>query len=140
MSQLMMPNDANFSGFVHGGVLLSIADKVAYACASRHAETYCVTASVDAVAFRQPIHVGSLVIFDASVNWVGKTSMEVGMRVTAEDITQGSCTHALSCYFTMVAVSADGKPTKAPGLIPESDEERRRWNDAIERRKSRIGR
>ena len=138
MSQLMMPDDSNFSGFVHGGSLLSIADKVAYVCATRHAGRYCVTASVDSVHFRSPIHVGSLVTFTASVNWAGRTSMEVGIRVTSEEMTTGEISHTNSCYFTMVAVDEKGVPAPIPSLSPENENDKRRMDEAIRRRKLRL--
>lgn len=116
MSVLMTPDLANFTGNVHGGDLLKMLDQVAYACASRYSGSYVVTLSVDQVIFREPIHVGELVTFLASVNYVGKTSMEVGIRVQAENIQNRTIRHTNSCYFTMVAVDKHGKPTRVPPL------------------------
>ena len=116
MSVLMTPDLANFTGNVHGGDLLKMLDQVAYACASRYSWGYVVTISVDQVIFREPIHVGELVTFLASVNYVGKTSMEVGIRVQAENIQNRTIRHTNSCYFTMVAVDQHGKPTRVPPL------------------------
>lgn len=116
MSVLMTPDLANFTGNVHGGDLLKMLDQVAYACASRYSGGYVVTLSVDQVIFREPIHVGELVTFLASVNYVGKTSMEVGIRVQAENIQNRTIRHTNSCYFTMVAVDKHGKPTRVPPL------------------------
>ena len=116
MSVLMTPDLANFTGNVHGGDLLKMLDQVAYACASRYSGGYVVTLSVDQVIFREPIHVGELVTFLASVNYVGKTSMEVGIRVQAENIQNRTIRHTNSCYFTMVAVDQYGKPTRVPPL------------------------
>lgn len=116
MSVLMTPDLANFTGNVHGGDLLKMLDQVAYACASRYSGGYVVTLSVDQVIFREPIHVGELVTFLASVNYVGKTSMEVGIRVQAENIRNRTIRHTNSCYFTMVAVDQHGKPTRVPPL------------------------
>ena len=116
MSVLMTPDLANFTGNVHGGDLLKMLDQVAYACASRYSGGYVVTLSVDQVIFRQTIHVGELVTFLASVNYVGKTSMEVGIRVQAENIQNRTIRHTNSCYFTMVAVDQHGKPTRVPPL------------------------
>ena len=116
MSVLMTPDLANFTGNVHGGDLLKMLDQVAYACASRNSGGYVVTLSVDQVIFREPIHVGELVTFLASVNYVGKTSMEVGIRVQAENIQNRTIRHTNSCYFTMVAVDQHGKPTRVPPL------------------------
>ena len=116
MSVLMTPDLANFTGNVHGGDLLKMLDQVAYACASRYSGSYVVTLSVDQVIFREPIHVGELVTFLASVNYVGKTSMEVSIRVQAENIQNRTIRHTNSCYFTMVAVDQHGKPTRVPPL------------------------
>lgn len=137
MSVLMMPDMANFSGNVHGGVLLKLLDQVAYACASRYAGRYVVTLSVDQVLFKQPIHVGELVTFMASVNHVGRTSMEIGIKVVAEDIQQRSVRHTNSCYFTMVAFE-DGKAVAVPPLSLETDEQKKRFRDAEIRKKLRI--
>src|SRR5574337_569269 len=111
MTVLMSPDMANFSGNVHGGAILKLLDQVAYACASRYSGSYVVTLSVDQVMFREPIHVGELVTFAASVNYVGKTSMEVGIRVEAEDVRARTVRHTNSCYFTMVAIDENRKPT-----------------------------
>jgi acyl-CoA hydrolase len=127
MTVLMTPDTANFSGNVHGGTILKLLDQVAYACASRYATTYAVTLSVDQVVFRQPIHVGELVTFMASVNHTGTSSMEVGIKVIAENIRTQETRHVNSCFFTMVAVDEQGKPTPVPALRPFSPDERRRF-------------
>lgn len=137
MTVLMSPEMANFSGKVHGGAVLRLLDQVAYACASRYAGNYVVTLSVDQVTFRQPIAVGELVTFLASVNYTGNSSMEVGIKVVAEDIRKGSVRHANSCFFTMVAVDDDGKPTPVPTLSPETSDEKRRFIAAQIRRQLR---
>ncbi|WP_317205357.1 acyl-CoA thioesterase [Janthinobacterium sp.] len=116
MTVLMTPDMANFSGNVHGGTILKYLDSVAYACASRYSGSYVVTLSVDQVMFLQPIHVGELVTFLASINHTGTTSMEVGIRVVTENIQQRLVRHANSCYFTMVAVDANRKPVAVPPL------------------------
>jgi acyl-CoA hydrolase len=134
MTVLMTPDTANFSGNVHGGTILKLLDQVAYACASRYATTYVVTLSVDQVVFRQPIHVGELVTFLASVNHTGTSSMEVGIKVMAENIRTQEMRHVNSCFFTMVAVDETGKSTAVPPLRPFSPEERRR-HAAAEMRK-----
>ncbi len=126
MTVLMTPDMANFAGNVHGGAILKLLDQAAYACASRYAGTYVVTLSVDQVTFKQPIYVGELVTFMASVNFVGNTSMEVGIKVIAEDIQNRNVRHTNSCFFTMVAVK-DGKPFKVPALSPETPDEKRRF-------------
>ena len=126
MTVLMTPDMANFAGNVHGGTILKFLDQVAYACASRYAGRYVVTLSVDQVMFRQPIHVGELVTFLASVNFTGNSSMEIGIKVLAENIRTQEVRHANSCFFTMVAVDDDRKPVPVPQLRPFSPDERRR--------------
>lgn len=120
MTLLMTPDRANFSGNVHGGQLLKLLDEVAYACACRYSGRYVVTLSVDNVLFKQPIHVGELVTFLASVNYTGTTSMEVGIKVVTENPVEGTCRHAMTCYFTMVAVDGEGKPAAVPPLEPRT--------------------
>ena len=137
MTVLMSPEMANFSGKVHGGAVLRLLDQVAYACASRYAGTYVVTLSVDQVMFREPINVGELVTFLASVNYTGTSSMEIGIKVVAEDIRKQTVRHANSCFFTMVAVDDDGKPTPVPAFEPQSPDERRRHAAAGIRRQLR---
>lgn len=126
MTLLMTPDTANFSSNVHGGNILKLLDQVAYACASRYAGSYVVTLSVDQVMFRQPIHVGELVTFLAAVNHTGTSSMEIGIKVIAENIRTHETRHVNSCFFTMVAVGDDGKPTQVPPLRPFSPDEKRR--------------
>jgi len=137
MTVLMTPDTANFSGKVHGGSLLKYLDQVAYACASRYAGRYVVTMSVDQVLFKQPIKVGELVTFLASVNHTGRTSMEVGIKVVAEDIQQQVVRHVNSCYFTMVAVDEAGVPTPVVPFVPETPLELRRHAAAEMRRSMR---
>ena len=131
MTLLMTPDMANFSGNVHGGIVLKLLDQIAFACASRYAGKYVVTLSVDQVMFRQPIFVGEMVTFLASVNYVGRTSMEVGIKVIAENIRTQVVRHANSCFFTMVAVNDDGKPCEVPPFKPETTDEMRRHAAAI---------
>ncbi len=137
MTVLMTPDMANFSGNVHGGTLLKYMDEVAYACASRYAGRYVVTLSVDQVTFREPVHVGELVTFLASVNYTGRTSMEVGIKVITENIRERSVRHTNSCFFTMVAVDENGKSIEVPPRQPESSEERRRFEQGRQRREIR---
>ena len=137
MTVLMTPDMANFSGNVHGGTILKFLDQVAYACASRYAGRYVVTLSVDQVMFRQPIHVGELVTFLASVNHTGTSSMEVGIKVVAENIRSQVLRHANSCFFTMVAVDDDGKPVAVPARQPGTPDEQRRFANAQVRRQLR---
>ena len=137
MSVLMTPAMANFSGNVHGGELLKLLDQVAYACASRYAGCYVVTLSVDQVLFKEPITVGEMVTFLASVNYVGRTSMEIGIKVVAEDIQNRSVRHTNSCYFTMVAL-ADGVPQAVPPLTIENDEQAKRQREGLIRKQTRA--
>ncbi|OWT75773.1 MULTISPECIES: acyl-CoA thioesterase [unclassified Achromobacter] len=134
MTILMTPDMANFSGNVHGGHILKYLDQVAYACASRYAGQYVVTLSVDQVVFREPIHVGELVTFLASVNYTGRTSMEIGIKVVTEDIRQKLVRHTNSCYFTMVAMDELGNPTPVPPLELRTEEEKQRFEAAAQRR------
>jgi acyl-CoA hydrolase len=137
MTVLMTPDMANFAGNVHGGTILRLLDQVAYACAARYAGRYVVTLSVDQVMFRQPIHVGELVTFLACVNYCGTSSMEVGIKVIAENIRTQVVRHVNSCFFTMIAVDDERKPVVVPPLRPFSAEERRRQAAAELRRQIR---
>ena len=137
MTVLMTPDQANFAGNVHGGTILKLLDQVAYACASRYAGRYVVTLSVDQVMFREPIHVGELVSFLASVNYTGTSSMEIGIKVMAENIAARTTRHANSCFFTMVAVDDQRKPVAVPPFVPQTEDERRRHQAAKLRRELR---
>lgn len=138
MTVLMTPDMANFSGNVHGGAVLKLLDQVAYACASSFSGSYVVTLSVDQVLFKEPIYVGELVRFLATVNHVGRTSMEIGIRVEAQNIRERSVRHTNSCYFTMVAVNEHGKPVNVPRLDLDSDLKRCRFEAAEERKRLRL--
>ena len=137
MTVLMTPDMANFSGNVHGGAVLKLLDQVAYACASRYAGRYVVMLSVDQVMFRLPIHVGELVTFLASVNHTGTSSMEIGIKVLAENVRTQVVRHANSCFFTMIAVGDDGKPAAVPPRVPRTPDERRRFEAALLRKELR---
>ena len=138
MSEIMTPNQANFAGNIHGGHLLNFLDKVAYACAARYSGRYVVTLSVDQVVFKQPIHVGNLVTCLASVNHVGRTSMEIGIKVIAEDMSTGTVSHTNSCFFTMVALDKNYKPVTIKPLECKTDEQKRRFKEAELRKKMRM--
>ena len=138
MSEVMTPDMANFHGNVHGGHILKLLDRVAYACASRYSGKHIVTLSVDQVTFKEPIHVGELVIFYASVNFVGNTSLEVGIRVIAEDLLTQKRRHTNTCYFTMVALDKQGKPIKIPTLTINTEEQKRRQEEALRRKEVRL--
>ena len=131
LSELMLPSHSNFSGKIHGGYLLKLMDQIAFACASKYSGCYCVTASVDTVDFLNPVEIGELVTLKASVNYVGKTSMVVGIRVTSEHIQTGIKKHCNSSYFTMVAKDELGNNVKVPKLIISNMEEVRRFYDSI---------
>ena len=135
MSLLMLPSHSNFSGKIHGGFILSLLDQIAFASASKFSGHYCVTASVDTVDFLNPIDVGELVTLKACVNFVGKTSMVVGIRVEAENIHTGAIKHCNSSYFSMVSKDELGKPTLVPGLIIKTKLEYRRFLNALNRKK-----
>src|SRR5256885_8892294 len=137
-SELMMPQDANNLGHIFGGVILSMMDKTAAIAAFRHCRATVVTASIDRVDFREPIHLGDLVVMKASVNYAGRTSMEVGVRVEAEELLSGRRRHTNSCYLTFVAVDRNGRPIDVPELRPETDDEQRRFAAAVERRRRRL--
>lgn len=134
ITELMIPSYANFGGKIHGGILLSLMDKVAYACAAKHSGAYCVTVSVDKVEFLQPVEVGELVSLHASVNYVGRSSLIVGIRVEAQNVKHGTVKHTNSSYFTMVAKGDDDKPTTVPALILENAEQVRRFIEAMKMR------
>ncbi|WP_246233500.1 acyl-CoA thioesterase [Pelistega europaea] len=138
MSVLMTPDTANFSGNVHGGVILKLLDQVAYACASRFSGGYVVTLSVDQVLFKEPIFVGELVQFLSMVNYVGKTSMEVGIRVEAQNIQKRTVRHTNSCYFTMVAVDENGKPRRVPELTIDTPLKKQRFEAGKHRKEARL--
>ena len=137
-SELMMPEHSNNLGHVFGGVVLSMMDKCAAIAAFRHCRKPIVTASIDRVDFREPILVGDLVIMRASVNFAGRTSMEVGVRVEAEELLTGRLRHTNSCYLTFVAVDDKGRPTEVPDLRPELPQEIRRYQAARDRRAQRL--
>jgi acyl-CoA hydrolase len=132
-SQLMLPSNSNFSGKIHGGYILSLMDQIAFACASKHSGNYSVTASVNTVDFLNPIEVGELVTLRASINYTGKSSMVVGIRVDSENIRTGEKKHCNSSYFTMVAKNEKGESVPVPGIILENDEDIRRFLTSIKR-------
>lgn len=131
ISELMLPSHTNFSGKIHGGYILSLLDQIAFACASKFSGNYCVTASVDTVNFLKPIEVGELVTMKASVNYVGRSSMIIGIRVEAENIQTGIIKHCNSSYFTMVAKDEEGNSVAVPGLILSNLEEIRRFCNCL---------
>ena len=126
----MTPDMVNFSGKIYGGAILKIFDQVAYACATRYCGSYVVTLSGDQVYFREPIHVGELVTFHSMVNYTDRTSMEIGIKVIAEDSRERVVRHVMSSFFTMVAVGGDGKPTPVPALTLDAKIEKLRFQSA----------
>lgn len=138
MVEIMFPNDANPVGSVMGGRVMHLIDVAAAVAAGRHARTQCVTASVDHIDFRSPVRVGDLLILKACVNYVGTTSMEVGVRVEVEDRRTGERRHTSSAYLTFVALDDTRHPMIAPALLPESEDEKRRFREAERRRSARL--
>jgi len=134
ITELMIPSYSNFGGKIHGGFILSLMDKAAYVCATKHADAYCVTASIDTVDFLAPVEVGDLLSLHTSVNYVGTSSMVVGIRVVAENVKTRITKHTNTSYFTMVAMDDHNKPTQVPGLLLTKQEEVRRFFEALHRK------
>ena len=134
ITQLMLPSNSNFSGKIHGGFILGLMDQIAFACASKHSGNYCVTASVNKVDFLNPIEVGELVTLKASVNFTGKTSMVIGVRVESENIQTGIKKHCNSSYFTMVAKDENENNAPVPGIVLNSEDGIRRFSRSIIRK------
>jgi len=137
MAQLMTPEDANPAGNVHGGVIMKLIDNAGGTVAARHARNNVVTASIDRMNFHKPVYIGNLITLKASLNMVGTTSMEVGVRVEAEDLLTGEVWHTASAYLTYVALDSNSKPISIPPLIVENNEQTRRYQEANERRELR---
>ena len=137
MAQLMTPEDANPAGNVHGGVIMKLIDNAGGTVAARHARNNVVTASIDRMNFHKPVYIGNLITLKASLNMVGTTSMEVGVRVEAEDLLTGEVWHTASAYLTYVALDSNSKPISIPPLIVENTEQTRRYQEANERRELR---
>ncbi len=138
LEQFMMPEHANFNGQVHGGVIMKLVDEAAGLSAMRHARRHCVTVAIDSVTFLSPVEVGQLVTCSASVHYVGRTSMEVGVTVTAEDVLAARLTHTNSAYCVYVALDAQGRPVEVPELLLETEEERERWEAGRRRQEQRL--
>ena len=137
LTELMIPSYSNFGGKIHGGIILSLMDKVAYVCAAKHSDGYCITASIDVVNFLAPVEVGELVSLMASVNYVGTTSMIIGIRVISENLKTHVTKHTNTSYFTMVAIDDHNKPKKVPGLLLKSQDDIRRFSQAQKRKELR---
>lgn len=138
LSEIMMPGDANPAGNIHGGTIMKIIDNAALIAAMRHTHQNCVTASVDKIDFISPVFIGNVVFAYASVNYVANSSLEIGVRVEAECLRTGNHTHVASAYLTFVALNDQGKPVKIAPIIPEEEVEKRRYQQAKERREYRI--
>lgn len=134
ITELMLPSHSNFGGKVHGGHILNLMDQIAFACASKHSQRYCVTASVNRVDFLNPIEVGELVTLKASVNYTGRSSMVIGVRVESENVTTGETKHCNSSYFTMVAKNEKGKNVRVPGLLITDKQGLKRFARSVERK------
>ncbi len=139
LSQVMMPEHANPMGNVHGGVIMKLVDEAGGLCAIRHAQRQVVTIAIDSMTFHSPVHVGDLVMLEAVLNWVGRSSLEVGVHVIAENPLTGECTHTNSAYVVYVALDADGRPTEVHPLRLETADEEKRWREAERRQQRRLG-
>jgi len=137
ITALMTPQDQNFLGYVFGGVILKLMDQIAYVSAAKHAGSYCVTAAFDRVDFKEHVHVGELLTMQSCVNFTGKTSMEVGIRVTATNPQTGKSRNTSTSYVTMIAIGKNGKPKNIPPIIPQTPEEKQRWKEGEKRYKDR---
>ncbi len=140
LAQFMQPEHANAQGNVHGGVIMKLIDEADGLCATRHARRPAVTVAVDSLRFLSPVHVGDLVTFTAHLNWTGRTSMEAEVNVEAENLLTGDKTHTNSAYLVFVALDQAGRPVEVPGLILETEEERRRWMQGAQRQADRLSR
>jgi acyl-CoA hydrolase len=134
----MMPADANFMGNIHGGVIMKLIDEAAGTCAFQFCRTRVVTAAIDRIDFHYPVQVGNLISLKANMNYAGTSSMEVGVRVEAEDLSTGVVTHCASAYVVFVALGDNGRPIQVPPLTPETDEQKRWFRDAEARRAKRL--
>jgi len=138
LAMVMQPQDANPAGNIHGGVIMKMIDTTAGVAAIRHARCNVVTASIDRLDFHYPVFIGNLLTLHAAVNMTGRTSMEIGVRVETEDLVSGEKRHTASAYLTFVALDENGRPRNIPPLILETDEERRRHQEALKRSRHRL--
>ena len=137
-AHLMMPQDANIQGNVYGGTIMKLMDEIAGSVAALHARKNVVTASIDQMSFYQPVYIGNLLLLKSAVNYVGNTSMEVGVKIEARDLLTGKTLHTGSSYLTFVALDENGKPTEVADVIPETRDEKRRYEEGKARRKRRL--
>ena len=138
LSSLMMPKDANFMGNIHGGVIMKLIDEAAGTCAFQFCRTRVVTAAIDRIDFHYPVQIGNLVTLKANMNYAGTKSMEVGVRVEAEDLTTGVVTHCASAYLVFVALGDNGQPIKVPRLTPRTAQQKQWYAEAEARRAKRL--
>lgn len=138
LHQLMLPEHANAYGNVHGGLIMKMVDEAGGIAAMRHAGRPCVTVAIDSMTFHSPVHVGELLCCEATVDWVGRSSLEVRVHVHAENPVTGQITHTNSAYLVYVAIDEAGKPCQVPQLLLETDEERQRFQEAEARREHRL--
>ncbi len=138
LAQVMGPTDANTLGNVHGGIIMKICDEAGAMAAARHAGGIVVTVTVDSMRFHSPVHVGNLMIVDACVTWVGRTSIETRVTVRAEQVATGKVTHTNTVYFVYVALGKDGRPTEVPKVVPETEEEIAAFKNGELRRNLRM--
>jgi acyl-CoA hydrolase len=140
LAQVMLPEDANPHGNVHGGTLMKLADTAGGTCATRHTRRPMVTAVMDSMTFEQAVYVGNLVVLHADVTWTGRTSVETEVTIHAEDLLTGVVRHISTAYFVYVAIDEQGRPTPVQPLEVSTEEQRRRWRDAQQRREARLRR
>ena len=138
LHHLMTPEHSNGFGNVHGGVIMRLVDECGAICAMRHARRACVTLAIDSMTFREPVHVGALLVCEARVSYVGRTSIETAVRVHSENPITGQTTHTNSAYVVYIALDDDGRPTIVPGLELETDEDRKLFADGVERQRHRV--
>ncbi len=138
LHHLMTPEHANALGNVHGGVIMRLVDECGAICAMRHARRPCVTIAIDSMTFREPVHVGALLMCEARVSYVGRTSIETSVRVHSENPITGRTTHTNSAYVVYVALGDDGRPTPVPELELENDEDHALFNEGAERQRHRM--
>ncbi|HEX6272793.1 MAG TPA: acyl-CoA thioesterase [Polyangiaceae bacterium] len=140
LHQLMLPEHGNALGNVHGGVIMRVVDETGAICAMRHARSPCVTIAIDSMTFRQPVHLGDLLVCSATVTWVGRTSIEVGVTVHAENPVTGEISHTNSAFVVYVALGADGRPAAVSPLALVDDDARRHFDEGAERQRHRLSR
>ncbi|MCB0174508.1 MAG: acyl-CoA thioesterase [Anaerolineae bacterium] len=138
LNQLMLPEHANPMGSVHGGNIMKLVDETGGLCAMRHSRRPVVTVAMDSMTFHQPVNVGDMLMLEANMTWVGSSSMEVEVMVKAENLLTGEQTHTNTAYLVYVALDDTGRTTSVPPLLIETEQEKRRWQEAKARQRRRI--